>query len=183
MYRSVFWSFRSMSTLNLRKLATLRWVYRAWYYFRIGYGTYLTFLLGYATTLVTLYYLAVKNMPDLLNIFPHFELFVLVASVVGVPLAVAIGWTHLKRSGLFSSETVVGVESNPYTYRLTPGVTQEAIAPTLLLLLKQNRKILASNKLLRPEDERKIEELERKWQILLSGGYVGQPKRTMKDVA
>ena len=65
--------------MKLGDLARLRWASRAWYYFRLGYSTYLTFLLGYVSTLITVYYLAIKNMADLLSIFPHSALFALLA--------------------------------------------------------------------------------------------------------
>jgi len=115
--------------MKLRSLANLRWVYRAWYYFRLGYGTYLTFLLGYVSTLVTVYYLAIRNVPDLLSIFPHFAAFAVLATIIGVPLAVVIGWAHLKRSGLFTSEQDISVEANPYLYKLPPGYTKELTIP------------------------------------------------------
>ena len=60
-------------------------VIRAWFYFRQGYSTYLTFLLGYVSTLVTVYYPAIKNMPPLLDLFPHFAEFAIIATVVGAP--------------------------------------------------------------------------------------------------
>ena len=154
-------------------------MFRAWYYFRLGYSTYLTFLLGYVSTFVTLYYLAIKNMPPLLDLFPHFADFVIVGTVIGVPLAVAIGWVHMKRSALFVSEQDVALEANPYNYKLIPGYWQEAFVPTFLTLLKQNRKILASNRLLSAEEDQTITELERKLETLISGGYVGKPRRQM----
>jgi hypothetical protein len=172
-----------MQAMKLSDFFRLRWVYRAWYYFRLGYSTYLTFILGYATTLVTIYYLAVKNLPDLLNVFPHFELFVVVATAVGVPLAVAVGWAHMKGSGLYVSEMDVASEANPYLFKLYPGYWREVFAPTFLTLLEQNRKILASNKLLSPEEDRTITELERKIETLISGGYVGRPRRKMWEDA
>ena len=138
---------------------------------------YLTFLLGYVTTFVTLYYLAIKNIPELLNIFPRFLTFVLVGTIIGAPLAVIIGWLHLKRTAAWTAEIDISMEANPYNYKLPPGYWREALAPTLLELLKQNRKILASNKSLSPEDEQTISELERKLSVLVSGGYVGRPKR------
>jgi hypothetical protein len=90
--------------MNPRGLFNARWIYRAWYYFRQGYSTYLTFVLGYVSTLITVYYLAIKNMPPLLDIFPHFLSFAAIGTVFGVPLAIAIGWIHMKRSRLYSSE-------------------------------------------------------------------------------
>jgi hypothetical protein len=150
---------------------------RSWYYFRMGYSTYLTFLLGYVSTFVTLYYLAIKNIPELLNIFPRFLTFALVGTIVGVPLSVVVGWLHLKRSSAWTAEVDISTEANPYNYKLPPGFWREALAPTFLELLKQNRRILASNKLLSPEDEHTISELEHKLSVLVSGGYVGRPRR------
>jgi len=143
----------------------------------MGYGTYLTFLLGYVSTFVTVYYLAIKDVPMLLNIFPHFLTFVVFGTVVGVPSSVLIGWLHLKRTAAWTVEIDIATEANPYNYKLPPGFWREALAPTFLELLKQNRRILATNKMLSPEDEQKITELERKLATLISGGYVGRPRR------
>lgn len=71
-------------------------VFRMWFYFRMGYGTYLTFLLGFLTTLITVYYLAINNSPILLDIFPRFWLFAAIATVIGIPIGVLLGWFHMK---------------------------------------------------------------------------------------
>jgi len=163
--------------MKMGRFANLRWVYRAWYYFRLGYSTYFSFLLGYVSTFVTVYYLAIKNIPDLLIVFPHFVGFSFWGTVVGVPLAVFVGWLHLKRTPLYMAELDIGVEANPYNYKLTPGYWKEVFAPTFLELLRQNRKILASASLLSSEDERTISKLENDLQVLVSGGYIGHPRR------
>jgi hypothetical protein len=165
--------------LNLRSLVTVRWIYRSWYYFRLGYGTYLTFILGYVSTLVTVYYLAIRNMPDLLSIFPRFETFGVLATVVGVPLAVAIGWAHLKRSGLFISEQDISVEANPYLYKLPPGYTKELTIPAALVTLKVARKLAETNGILTDTERAELDEVERKFKILMEGGYVGTPRRKL----
>jgi len=38
--------------------------------FGIGYDTHLILLLGYASTLVTIYYIAIKSIPKLASFFP-----------------------------------------------------------------------------------------------------------------
>ena len=157
----------------------MRWIYRSWYYFRLGYGTYLTFILGYVSTLVTVYYLAIRNMPDLLSIFPHFETFGVLATVVGVPLAVAIGWAHLKRSGLFISEQDISVEANPYLYKLPPGYTKELTIPAALVTLKVARKLAETNGILTDTERAELDEVERKFKVVLEGGYVGTPRRRL----
>jgi hypothetical protein len=116
---------RQMSLqLNLRRI-----VFRLWYYFRIGYGTYLTFLLGFVSTIVTVYYLAINNIPFLKSIFPTFWLFGLLALAVGVPLAVSSGYAHFKRSQAYSAEVDIGVEANPYYYKITPGKEKDMTIP------------------------------------------------------
>lgn len=168
-----------MQEMHLRSLANLRWIYRAWYYFRQGYSTYLTFLLGYVSTLVTVYYLAIKNMPPLFDLFPHFASFALLATVVGVPLAVVIGWVHMKRSRLFSSEQDISVESNPYNYKLPPGYWGEAFMPVILAELRMLRRLSESKGVLTDSERAQLDDLEKKLEILIQGGYVGSPRREL----
>jgi len=149
------------------------WIFRAWYYFRMGYGTYLTFLLGYVSTLVTVYYLAVKNIPFLLYLFPLFGPFALLGTAIGVPTAVAIGWVHLKRSRLYSSEMDVGVEANPYYYKLAPGYTTKAVIPATLVQLRLIRRMSEQMGILTDSERKEIDQLEKTFTILLEGGYVG----------
>jgi hypothetical protein len=165
--------------MKLRDFATLRWVYRAWYYFRLGYSTYLTFLLGYVSTLVTVYYLAIRNMPDLASVFPHFATFGVLATVIGGPLAVVIGWAHLKRSGLFASEQDIAMEANPYLYKLPPGYTKELTIPAMLIQLRVVRKLAETSGILNDSERAELDELERKFKTLMDGGYVGSPRRKL----
>jgi hypothetical protein len=157
----------------------LRFVARLWFYFRMGYATYLTFLMGYVSTLITVYYLAIKSIPALLDVFPKFVPFAALSTVIGVPFSIGIGWLHLKRSLAYSSEMDIGAESNPYYYKLPPGYTLEVWGPVYLELLLQMKKLLAANKLLDEEGKERIENLEEKLRILNEGGYVGQPRRNL----
>ena len=165
--------------MKLRGFDILRAVYRSWYYFRLGYATYLTFLLGYVSTLITVYYLAIKNMPDLASIFPHFATFGVVATVVGGPLAVVIGWAHLKRSGLFSTEQDITVEANPYLYKLPPGYTKELSIPATLIQLRIVRKLAETSGILTDTERAELDEIERKFKTLMDGGYIGSPRRKL----
>lgn len=158
-------------------MVRLRFVARLWFYFRMGYSTYLTFLLGYISTLITVYYLAIKNIPSLLDIFPKFVPFAVLSTVIGAPLSIGIGWLHLKRSLAYSSEMDIGVESNPYYYKLPPGFYLEVFGPLYLELLVQMKKLLATNRLLNEEDKARIENLEEKLRTLNDGGYIGSPRR------
>jgi hypothetical protein len=154
-----------------------RYITRFWYYFRIGYSTYLTFLLGYVSTLVTVYYLAIKNLPYLLDLFPHFEGFSVIATVIGVPASVVIGWLHLKRTHAYSSEADITIESNPYTYKVAPGKEAEAFVPSYLELVRMLAKLLDSNNLLTAEEKTRVRNLEDKLQALVEGRMIGTPRR------
>lgn len=154
-------------------------VSRAWYYFRIGYSTYLTFLLGYVSTLVTVYYLAIKNVPDLFTIFPRFIPFAALATVIGVPLSVAIGWFHLKRSNLFSSEADIGIESNPWNYKLVPGYQKDALYPAVYAQLRLLHQLANRASLVSDDDQKELDSLEEKLKKLLEGGFIGTPRRRM----
>lgn len=167
------------ASVRIRNVLSARSANRAWYYFRLGYATYLTFLLGYFSTLVTVYYLAVKNMPTILDIFPHFVPFAVIATVIGTPLAVIIGWVHLKRSALYSSEAEVAIESNPFNYKLQPGWIRDASGPATLLQLRLLHKLSERAGILTDQERAEIAELESKWKTLVDGGYVGSPKRRL----
>lgn len=160
-------------------MSVWRFVGRLWFYFRMGYSTYLTFLLGVANTLVVVYYLLIQNVPSLQVVFPHFAFFVVISVIVGVPLSVGVGWLHLKRTPAYLSEIDIGVEANPYYYKLAPGHQMEVFAPINLELLRQVRKIMKSQNLLSDEEEKRLAELEGKMETLLRGGYVGSPKRSL----
>ena len=49
----------------------------------------------------------------------------MLALVVGVPLAIFMGLFHFKRSQAYSAEVDIGVEANPYYYKVTPGKERE----------------------------------------------------------
>jgi hypothetical protein len=159
----------------------IRHVARFWYYFRMGYSTYLNFLLGYVSTLVTVYYLALKSSPALLQIFPKFASFALPATIVGVPLTIFVGWVHLKRSPAFTSELDINVEANPYNYKLTPGVWKEALGPVFLELLVQVRQLSQSQNLLDETSKSRVQELERRLEVLNAGGHLGSPRIKMRE--
>lgn len=147
----------------------------------MGYSTYLTFLLGYMSTLVTVYYLAIKNIPFLLDLFPKFVPFAILCTIVGIPTAVGIGWVHLKRSRLYSSEVDVSVEANPYNYKLQPGREREAWFPSMLMELTLLRRLAEANDLLSESEKTEIADLERKIRTLIAGGIIGTPRRSRLD--
>lgn len=157
----------------------LGFIARLWFYFRTGYATYLTFALGAINTLVVVWYLAVREVPAIQSIFGHFLPFAVIVSLIGVPLAVLVGWIHIKRSPAYSSEMDISAEANPYYYKLPPGYWTEVYTPLYMELLAQLRKLLEAQNLLTDEDRSRIDSLERKLKVLVEGGFVGSPRRKM----
>lgn len=155
----------------------LSFIARLWFYFRMGYSTYLTFLLGYISTLVTVYYLAIKSIPYLLDVFPRFIPFAALATVIGIPIAVGAGWVHYKRSPAFESEVDIQVEANPYYFKFAPGYTLEVLGPLYFELLSLLKRLTDREGLLGAEDRMRIENLEKKLQTLIEGGMVGNPRK------
>jgi len=154
---------------------SVKFLARVWYYFRMGYSLYLAFPVGVFNTVVIVYYLLVPNVAQLRLVFSSFLIFLLIAALVAVPMAVGFGWIHMKRSPAYTSEMDISVEANPYYYKLPPGYTREAYAPLSLELLQLSKRLLEAHNLLTPDDRARIEELERKMRTLIQGGYVGTP--------
>ena len=90
---------------------------RSWYYFRIGWSTYFAFIFAAINTLTVTFYLAIQNYPSLKAIFPSFEIYVLLIVSIGIPILIAVGYVHYKRSKARKAEVDILVETNPYIMR------------------------------------------------------------------
>ena len=151
--------------MNLTRL-----LFRSWYYFRIGYSTYLTFLLGFATTIITVYYLAVNNIPALKTVFTSFWLFTILSVAVGVPLSVLGGWLHYKRSQAYSSEVDIAVEANPYYFKIIPGKEKELQVPLTVANIDLTVAMARKLGVLTPELESNLLQLREKYVRLAKYG-------------
>jgi hypothetical protein len=149
--------------------------FRSWFYFRTGYAVYLSFVIAAINMIVTVYYLAIERIDVLHAVFPDFTGWAVTVIIVGAPLAVFIGWLHLKRSPAYSSEVDVGVEANPYYYKLPPGYWKEALVPVLLETMKLNIKLL-NKETLTENEVKSLKSLQEKLQTLIDGGRVGGTK-------
>ena len=149
---------------------------RMWFYFRQGWTTYFAFIMAAVNTMVVTYYLAIDNIPFLKEIFPSFAIYVIIISAIGIPILILIGNIHYKRSNVYSSEADILVESYPYYYKLTPGYKKEAIYPLFLIITQLLVKILQNEKM-SDADKKKIDELTKKMEGLIAGGYVGNPPK------
>ena len=91
--------------------------FRAWFYFRQGYGLYFAFLLAGINTLTLTYFLAIENYPLLNAVFPSFTHYVIILVGIGVPVLITVGYLHYKRSPAYRSEAGITQETNPYARR------------------------------------------------------------------
>lgn len=155
--------------------------FRAWYYFRQGWSTYFAFIFAAVNTLTVTYFLAIERAPMLKEIFPSFLIYSAVATAIGIPLLIGIGYFHFKKSAAFSSEQDVNAESNPYLFKLPPGYNVEVIFPTYLALTNYLIK-WSKNEKLTTEEINEITELQKKIKILIKGGFVGSPKRRPSNI-
>jgi len=142
--------------------------FRNWYYFRTGYSTYVALILGIVNTLTTTYYLAIRNIPSLNDVFPNFAIYIILITGIGLPVTIITGYLHFKRSSGYSSEIDIAVESNPYYYKLPPGFWKEVFAPLYLEVLRLSMKV-AKNEKVEEEDLKRFKEIEDKIIRLIHG--------------
>ena len=114
--------------------------FRGWFYFRQGWSNYFTFLMAAVNTLTVTYFLAIERYPVLVAIFPNFMQYVLIASAIGIPLLVLVGYAHWKRSSARKAEVDIFYEVNPYIVRVL--VNTEMVVQ---MNLKLNQHILKLN--------------------------------------
>ena len=122
-----------------------RLAFRSWYYFRMGWSTYFAFIFAAINTLTVTYFLAIERYPELSVIFPSFPQYVLIITIIGIPLLVLVGYVHYKRTLAFRSEVDVVLESNPYQLRNvvnnTINVKLTLKMYEMILKLSQNQKL------------------------------------------
>lgn len=150
--------------------------FRLFYYFRIGYATYLALFIGMINVLTTTYFLAGKKIPWMHQIFPSFESYVAFCIAIGIPTVVLVGWLHFKRIGTYTQEVAISQQHSPYNYKFPPGFNREVFAPAYLAILKMNIKRTKGEKLSQEELEN-IQSLERQLEELIGGGFAGKPPR------
>ena len=137
--------------------------FRGWFYFRQGWSTYFAFLFAAINTLTVTYYLAIESYPVLKEVFPTFLQYVLIISVIGVPLLIGVGYFHYKKTPSFRAEADVFFESNPYWGRVT--ANSEIMVQINLKLLDILQKQIQNK--LKVEDISKSEELIKEIKTLI----------------
>lgn len=96
---------------------TVEWIKRRWLEFRVGYGTYLTFIFGFSNFLLLLY--GLTPLKDQIN----FAVFSLILAAVLLPGATMIG--HLHNKNQLPTEAKVNTSLNPYLDKIIPSSKEE----------------------------------------------------------
>jgi hypothetical protein len=120
-------------------------LFRAWFYFRNGWSMYFAFIFAAINTLTVTYFLAIERAPALQAIFPSFFQYVLIVSLIGVPLLIGIGYAHWKRTKARKAEVDIGFETNPYQRRFV--VNTEIILHLNLKLIEMLMRSTSGEKL------------------------------------
>ena len=131
--------------------------FRGWYYFRTGWSVYLAFIFAAVNTLTVTYFLAIENYPVLKEIFPSFLHYIVIASVVGIPFLILIGYAHFKRTASFKAEADINIEANPHLRRIL--LNTEVLLPSYLKLLELVVKLSKQDQL-ETKDMKEVSELK-----------------------
>ena len=132
---------------------------RSWFYLRTGWSVYFAFVFAAVNTLVVTYYLAIDNMPFLQEVFPTFAHYVIMTTLIGLPILIGAGYIHFKRSAGFKSEADIAIETNPHARRNL--LNTEVIVAAYLFSNDLMMKILKDEKLT-DEEMKKFAELQEK---------------------
>ena len=106
---------------------------------------YFAFIFAAINTLTVTYFLAIERAPSLQAIFPSFFQYVLIVSLIGVPLLIGIGYAHWKRTKARKAEVDIGFETNPYQRRFV--VNTEIILHLNLRLIEMLMRSTSGEKL------------------------------------
>lgn len=129
--------------------------FRAWFYFRNGWSLYFAFIFAAVNTLTVTYYLAIERLPSLQTIFPTFFQYVLIVTLIGIPLLILVGYAHWKRTAAYRSEADIWLESNPYQRRMV--VNSEILLKLNLELIKILTKLTNNEKPTKDELDKMIQ--------------------------
>jgi hypothetical protein len=176
---------------SVRILRFQDFLFRAWFYFRTGYSIYLAFLLGFFSNTIVIFKLAIEpielsctpaSCPSLLGrilktLFPSLTWFAILASAVAIPVGIYIGYFHMKRTGAFAAEASVGIEANPYVYKVVPGKEQEVFLPLMILTARGLQKVMERENMLTNEEKEELDSVLLTAEKLLAGHPVGPGRR------
>ena len=161
-----------MPIMSIANMKATRRGFRTLFYFRTGYGTYLMVLLGAVNVLTSTYFLAIEEVSFIKEIFPTFEMYVIVAVLVAIPVVTVVGYVHYKRIGAHSAAVAIFMQNDIFNYKFQPGFAREVFGPAYKMILRSILKRSISEKLT-DEEIGEIDLLRQRLRHLIDGGSVG----------
>jgi hypothetical protein len=141
----------------------------------MGYSTYLSLIISIFSNAIIIYALALKGVPLFDTIFPHLTNFLIIGVIAFIPTATLLGWIHIKRMRMYSTDTALATEISPYTYK-TIGKEKEVFIPLWVLTVRGLAKLLERQGTMTAEDQKELNDILDKANALLEGQYVGVSK-------
>jgi len=133
--------------------------------------------MGYAGNIVVLFKLGVVGNHYLEGIFPSLGIFTIFGILVSIPVAILLGLAHMKRTGAYSADASLSMESNPYMYKLIPGKEREVFFPLMVLTLRSLAKVMREQNTLSPQEKEEFDRILAKADVLIQGEMVGHPRQ------
>jgi len=141
---------------------------RCWFFFRRGYGLYLSFLVGLVSYISVLYFLLVQSL------FPTstpsgFYMFGLILLLIVVPLGVFLGWLDVRRTPMYGTEAEISTEENPYVLRFVPGKERDLQAPISFQVYNWFLRYFEKQGIVSEEEKKRFLKLLQKYESLMKG--------------
>lgn len=152
---------------------------KAWFYFRLGHGAYLNFILSFVQFVVIMYALFIARFPALEGL--HLWLFAPLFLVGYGLAAIYVGRLHNRIQAF--TDSLLSATQSPYVYRMVPvGKEARLNTPASLTALKiEMRRLEWMDQVSRrlniqlpdfAEFEPELRDYKRKTETLLAGGEV-----------
>ncbi len=157
-------------------------IYRIWYYFRVGYSTYLSLPISFIGFLTIVYATIIQPLNasgPLSYVTSNVVAFLATIAAFVTPIAVLAGYLHLKFTGAWPSELDITVEANPYNYKAIPGKERDARIPYELMTLQLLRRIAEREGIISNEELKILAGIEFKMRLLIEGKMVSTPNRKL----
>ena len=129
-------------------LLNAEWFRRRWLDFRHGHSTYLTFILAFSNTILIVYYLLIERITIFSDYIPSIEIFALLFLGIYVPLAISIGYWHMKTQ--MRTESIMNWQERPYfakTFRLLLNMNLDRAKKEELESMRKFLKKIESNEI------------------------------------
>ena len=124
---------------------------RYYVYFRIGHTNYFAFFMSLLNFLTLQYFLLIRNVPILKELFPNFLLFSAVFLLVYVPTSIIVGWLDLRKLATKKVQQVGPFVKKPMIKEYLWGLGIGLNFPFLVML-----RLLLDNAKLSDEEKEKL---------------------------